>query len=71
MVFIFSTLIFQQRNPRPKHACRPHAALGRCAKDGHVKDGALDGSANVLVLFIAIFLRHVFLEHRWSRPAEP
>ena len=39
-VLIVASVIFQHRNPRLTHACRPHAALGRHLKDEHVKDAA-------------------------------
>ena len=36
--FLVVRVIFQRRNPRPMHACHPHAALGRHVRDGHVTD---------------------------------
>jgi len=46
-LFIQARVIFQRRNPRQTHACRPHAALGRHVKDEHVKDAALDVTEDV------------------------
>jgi len=45
--FIIARAIFQRRNPRPTHACRPHAALGRNMKDGHEKGAAQDVAEGV------------------------
>jgi len=41
-------------------ACRPHAALGRHVKDGHVKDAAQDGGVKVFILPVVIFRRRGF-----------
>ena len=39
MLILVSIIVFQRRNPRPPHACRPPTpALGRHVKNGHVKD---------------------------------
>jgi len=46
-VLIVARVIFQRRNPRPTHACRPHAAIGRHVKDEHVKDAAQDVAEDV------------------------
>jgi len=39
-VYILPIAIFQRRNPRPTHACCPHADLRWHVKDVHVKDAA-------------------------------
>jgi len=67
-VFIVASIvIFQRRNPRPIHACRPHAALERHANDvaqtvvqGVAEDvvgAAEDGSVKVFIVARVIFQR--------------
>ena len=47
-VLILLIVIFQRRNPRLSHACRPPTlALGLHVKDKHVKDAAQGAAGNV------------------------
>jgi len=67
VLIVVLIVIFQRRNPRPTHACRPHAALERHANDvaqtvvqGVAEDvvgAAEDGSVKVFIVARVIFQR--------------